>query len=170
MRTNFSINSVPNSLASKLVIRFMIRSDLPEVVAIEQQVFDFPWTEKEFIGTLRSRNSIGMVVEHSQSRRVLGFCVYELAKNTIEIMTLAVMVEWQRKGVGALIVEQLIAKLSPERRTRILACVREWNLGAHLFFARQGFKATGVLRDYYDDSDEDAYAFMYRLGEQCRGK
>ena len=111
-----------------------------------------------------------MVVEHSQSRRVLGFCVYELAKNTIEIMTLAVMVEWQRKGVGALIVEQLIAKLSPERRTRILACVREWNLGAHLFFARQGFKATGVLRDYYDDSDEDAYAFMYRLGEQCRGK
>jgi ribosomal-protein-alanine N-acetyltransferase len=167
MRTNFSINSVPNSLASKLVIRFMIRSDLPEVVAIEQQVFDFPWTEKEFIETLRSRNSIGMVVEHSQSRRVLGFCVYELAaKNTIEIMTLAVMMEWQRKGVGALIVEQLIAKLSPERRTRILACVREWNLGAHLFFARQGFTATGVLRDYYDDSDEDAYAFMYRLGEQ----
>jgi len=40
--------------------------------------------------------------------------------------------------------------------------VRETNLDAQLFFRRMGFRAVSVLRDFYDDTVEDAYVMQYR--------
>ncbi len=57
---------------------------------------------------------------------------------------------------------KLTAKLSLHRRTRILLEVRETNLAAQLFFRHQGFRAVSVLRDFYDDTTEDAYLMQYR--------
>jgi ribosomal-protein-alanine N-acetyltransferase len=50
---------------------------------------------------------------------------------------------------------QLIARLSIQRRTRIVTEVRETNLPAQLFFKANGFRAVCVLRDYYEDTTED---------------
>ena len=47
-------------------IRWMIRRDMPEVLDIENQAFEFPWTEEDFIRCLRQRNCIGMVAELDQ--------------------------------------------------------------------------------------------------------
>ena len=41
--------------------------------------------------------------------------------------------------------------------------VRETNLAAQLFFRQRGFKAISVLRDFYDDTTEDAYLMQYSL-------
>jgi ribosomal protein S18 acetylase RimI-like enzyme len=62
-------------------IRWMIRRDFPEVLAIETESFRFPWLEEDFIRCLRQRNCIGMVAEHDE--RVVGFMVYELDKSCI---------------------------------------------------------------------------------------
>ena len=53
----------------------MIRRDMPEVLAIEGESFEFPWLEDDFIHCLRQRNCIGMVAEHED--RVVGFMIYE---------------------------------------------------------------------------------------------
>ena len=50
-------------------IRWMIRRDMPEVLDIEQQSFEFAWTEEDFLCCLRQRNCIGMVAER-QERQV----------------------------------------------------------------------------------------------------
>jgi ribosomal-protein-alanine N-acetyltransferase len=39
--------------------------------------------------------------------------------------------------------------------------VRETNLPAQLFFRALGFRATIVLRNFFDDSAEDAYVMQY---------
>ncbi len=57
---------------------------------------------------------------------------------------------------------KLVGKLSSQRRTRILLEVRETNLAAQLFFRKQGFRAVSVLRDFYEDTTEDAYVMQYR--------
>ena len=44
-------------------IRWFIRRDMPEVVAIEKQGFEFPWSEEDFLRCLRLRHTIGMVAE-----------------------------------------------------------------------------------------------------------
>ena len=63
-------------------------------------------------------------------------------------------------------VAKLIGKLSQQRRSRILLEVRETNLAAQLFFRANGFKAVSVLREFYDDTPEDAYVMQYRCQEE----
>ncbi len=140
-------------------IRWMIRRDMPEVLAIENASFEFPWSEDNFILCLRQRNFIGMVAEHNEC--VVGFMVYELSKQSIQLVNFATAPEARRQGVGKQMVAKLVRKLSAKRRTRLLLEVRETNLAAQYFFRDCGFRATSVLRDRYEETREDAYLFEY---------
>jgi len=136
-------------------IRWMIRRDLGDVLAIEKQSFTHPWTEDDFITSLRQRNCIAMVAEIDEA--ITGFTVYELFKNKIHILDFAVAENFRRGGVGSQMVLKLVAKLSQQIRDRISVEVRESNFEAQLFFKSQGFRAVSVLRDRYSDSNEDGY-------------
>lgn len=142
-------------------VRHMIRRDMPEVLNIEGLVFDFPWSEEDFLRCLQERNVIGMVAEYDES--VVGFMIYELHSARIHVLNVAVDPDHHRRGVGRDMMEKLINKLSPMRRTRIALEVRERNVSAQLFFRYMNFRATSVLRDFYEDTTEDAYVMEYRL-------
>jgi len=144
-------------------IRWMIRRDMPEVLGIENSSFEFSWSEDDFIRCLRQRNCIGMVAEYDE--RVVGFMIYELHKDQLHVLNFAVRPDIRRRAVGRQMVEKLIGKLSQQRRTRVLLEIRETNLAAQVFFRNLGFMATTVLRDYYDDTTEDAYVMQYRYRE-----
>ncbi len=141
-------------------IRWMIRRDMPAVLKIEGHSFEFPWSEDEFIRALRQRNCIGMVAELNEV--VVGFMIYELHKNRLHILNFAVHSDYRRNHVGSSMVEKLVSKLSYQRRSRILLEVRETNLPAQLFFKQVGFQAVSVLRDFYEDTTEDAYVMQLR--------
>ena len=147
--------------ALKVHIRWMIRRDMPEVLAIEQKSFEFPWCENDFLRCLRQRNCIGMVAECDD--QVVGFMIYELHKARLHVLNLAVGSRYRRLGVGAQMIEKLIGKLSSQRRNRILLEVRETNLAAQLFFRSSGFRAVSVLREFYEDTPEDAYLMQFRF-------
>ena len=143
-------------------LRWMKRQDLPAVVEIERYTFgDCAWDDDDFIANLRDRCCIGVVVE--VDTHVVGYCLYELHLHKLTIINLAVAPEWRRRGLGAGIVGWLIGKLSADRRNRIEVVVRETNLGASLFFRAQGFRAVSLLKDFYDDTTEDAYLFLKRF-------
>jgi ribosomal-protein-alanine N-acetyltransferase len=141
-------------------IRWMIRRDMSEVLDIERESFEFPWYEEDFIRCLRQRNCIGMVAEHGE--QVVGFMIYELHKTRLHILNFAVADSSRHRDVGRQMAEKLIGKLSSQRRSRITLEVRETNLPAQMFFKNVGFKATSVLRAYYEDSPEDAYLMQFR--------
>ncbi len=140
-------------------IRWMIRRDMPEVLNIEQGSFEFAWSEDDFVNCLRQRNCIGMVAEHDE--QVVAFMIYELHKSRLHVINFAVHGEFQRRGVGTQMLQKLVAKLSQQRRNKILLEVRETNLKAQLFFRQNGFRAVSVLRDFYEDTTEDAYLMQY---------
>ncbi len=142
-------------------IRWMIRRDMPMVLAIEESSFEFAWSEEEFIRCLRQRNCIGMVAELGE--KVVGFMIYELHKNRLHLLNFAVCPKMRRMQIGMAMVEKLVGKLSYDRRNRILLEVRETNLDAQLFFKSLGFRAISVLRDFYSDTTEDAYLMQFRL-------
>ncbi len=141
-------------------IRWMIRRDMAAVLDIENHSFEFPWSEEEFVRALRQRNCIGMVAEMNEV--VVGFMIYELHKNRLHILNFAVHQDYRRQGVGRAMVEKLVSKLSYQRRSRILLEVRETNLPAQLFFKALEFQAVSVLRDFYEDTTEDAYVMQLR--------
>jgi [ribosomal protein S18]-alanine N-acetyltransferase len=158
-----SMGRTPTKERVRVHIRWMIRRDMPEVLQAEQDSFDYSWTEDDFLRCLRQRNCIGMVAELDD--HVVGFMIYELHKTKLHVLNFAVAPEYRRLGVGTQMVTKLIGKLSSHRRTKITLAVRETNLSAQLFFRSQAFKASKVLRAYYEDSGEDAYQMHYRIAE-----
>ena len=142
-------------------VRWMIRRDMHEVIAIEREAFEFPWSEEDFTRCLRQRNCIGMVAELADS--VVAFMIYELHRSRLHMLNFAVMRSHRRLGIGTQMMEKLAGKLTPDRRGRIALEVRETNLPAQLFFRSLGFRATTVLKDFYQDSTEDAYLMQYAL-------
>ncbi|MCH2182848.1 MAG: ribosomal protein S18-alanine N-acetyltransferase [Mariniblastus sp.] len=147
-------------------IRWMIRRDMPEVLDIEKSSFEFPWSEEDFIRCLRQRNCIGMVAEYDE--RVVGFMIYELHKNQLHVLNFSVRPDARRRGVGQQMINKLVGKLSQQRRNRIVLEIRETNLAAQLFFRNSEFRAVSLLRDYYDDTTEDAYVMQYRYKEEAK--
>jgi ribosomal-protein-alanine N-acetyltransferase len=101
-----------------------------------------------------------MVAEHNE--RVVGMMIYELHKNRLHILNFAVHEQMRRRGIGGQLIRKLISKLSPQRRSRIMLEIRETNLAAQLFFRDVGFRAISLLRDFYEDTTEDAYLMQYR--------
>jgi ribosomal-protein-alanine N-acetyltransferase len=142
-------------------VRWMIRRDMPEVLSIEREAFEFPWSDDDFTRCLRQRNCIGMVAELADS--VVAFMIYELHRSRLHMLNFAVTRSHRRLGVGTQMMDKLVAKLTPDRRGRIALEVRETNLPAQLFFRSLGFRATSVLKDFYRDSTEDAYLMQYCL-------
>lgn len=146
---------------TRVHIRWMIRRDLADVMRTERESFEFCWHEEDFLRCLRQRNCIGMVVETND--RVIGFMIYELHKNKLNVLNFAVNPAYRRSGIGRQMVSKLITKLTSHRRSRIALAVRETNLAAQLFFRSQRFTASKVLKNYYEDSGEDAYLMEFHL-------
>lgn len=134
---------------------------MAEVLQIESDSFEFGWNEEVFLGYLCQRNCIGMVSEIDNS--VAGFMVYELHENRMHLLNFCVKSEFRRNGIGAEMIKKLVSKLSEQRRNRIMLEVRETNIVAQQFFKSMGFRAISVLRDFYEDTTEDAYLMQYRL-------
>ena len=152
----------------EIVNRWMCRDDLPAVLAIEDDSFSNPWSEEDFVQTLRQRNVIGQVATHGGE--ILGYSVYELYRTRIEILSFAVARKDRRQGVGSQIIRKLIGKLSHARRRCLDATVRETNLEAQQFLRTQGFRAVEVFADYYDDIDIDEDAYKMRVQIEIEGE
>lgn len=152
--------TVPHANELRCAVRWMIRRDMEDVLDIENESFINPWDGHDFEDMLTQRCVIGMVAESKLG--VVGFMVYELHKQRLHILNFAVAADCRRRGVGRQMVDKLKDKLSKQRRTRITLEIRESNLAGQLFFQSQGFVAVTIVRDFYEDTDEDAYLMHYR--------
>lgn len=149
----------------KFMVRWMIRRDMADVLEIERNAFESPWTGEEFLRNLRKRNCIGMSAEYvgCHADRVVGFMIYELHAKHLHVLNFAVAADVRRRGVGTQMVEKLISRLGTgQRRTRITLELRETNVTAQVFFRSLGFVSTGIIHDYYEDTAEDAYLMEFR--------
>lgn len=134
-------------------IRWMIRRDMPEVLAIEQTSWESPWGEDKFLRHLRQRNVIGYVAE--QDRQIVGFMIYELRETTIHVLNLTVNPQFRRQRIGHQLVNKLILQLHRHRRKEVIIDLIDSNICAHMFLSKCGFMAVPV--------EEDIYRFTFTL-------
>jgi len=144
-------------------VRWLVRTDMPLVLAIERESFSPAWDEDDFLAVLRQRHCLGLAADR-EGMMVAGFMIYEFRKASIDILNLGVSPLQRGRGVGWQLVEHMKNKASMRRRPRLSVTVRESNLAAQVFFRRQGFRAVKVLRGFYGlDTGEDAYRMCWTL-------
>lgn len=142
----------------RIDIRWMLRCDLEEILKIENASFQFPWSEQHFINYLSNRNVTALAALCNE--QVVGYVVYEIREKCYYLDNMAINPQFLRRKVATKIINKLKDKLG-RRRNSIKLHVRESNLTAQIFFRNQGFIATEILSNMYDDCEEDAYLMEY---------
>jgi len=149
-------------------LRWMLRSDLPAVLQIENKSYSCPWKKNGFVTHLQQRSVLGMVLEHQDL--VVAYMVYQVSKIRIEILNLAVHPDFRLHGHGSVMIQKLQSKLSPDRRIRIIAWIDERNLRSQKFLRHHGFEVTRIERGLFESQStrgkSDGYQFCYHLGAE----
>jgi ribosomal-protein-alanine N-acetyltransferase len=139
---NEFLNDKPPELQAR--IRWMIRRDMPRVLAIEQAAFIDPWCENNLCLILEQSHAIGMVADIDE--QIVGFMIYEMHQGCIYIANLTVQPELKRQSIGTQMINKLKAKLH-SRRNRILIDVNRHNAEVRGFLGACGFRVAETPED-----------------------
>lgn len=127
-------------------LRPMTKEDLSGVMAIEERVYPFPWSEGIFRDCLRV-GYFCMVYETQDE--IQGYGVMSVAAGECHILNLSIHSECQRQGLGARLVEYLLAMARHYRARMAFLEVRASNQQARCLYDNAGFNEIGVRSDYY---------------------
>ncbi len=129
----------------------MRRDDLDEVLAIENEVYPFPWTRGNFDDALRAGYSAWLL--RSGDRRdpgaLIAYAIVMIAVDEAHLLNLSVAQACQRGGYGWRMLEWVAEQSRGHGARSMLLEVRPSNMPAQRLYERYGFQRIGVRRGYY---------------------
>jgi len=135
-------------------IRWMLRRDMQEIMVIENEVFNDPFSEEQILGILKRKNIIGMVAEIEN--KVAAYMIYEFFDNRINVIKFAIP-EFMNQQIADQMIQKLKSKL--QKKHHLDFCVAESNLKVQLFLKQHSFLATKIIHS--DDASEDVYFMRF---------
>ena len=85
------------------VLYLIVQRDLPDVLACERLASQTAWSRKDFLDAFKDRSVVALVVEHEGD--VVGFMVYRLVPDSVLVLKLAVLPDYQRMKIGTLTIQ-----------------------------------------------------------------
>jgi len=146
-----------------LRLRPMREEDLPQVIAIEEAAYAFPWTLGIFQDCLRVGYCCWVI---SLGERVVGYGVLSVVLDESHILNLCIQPEWQRRGLGARLIQRLLSVAREHGAETAFLEVRVSNDAAFKLYEGLGFEEIGRRREYYPASQgkrEDALVMSLEL-------
>ena len=122
---------------------------IEQLLPIESELFaPEPWTAHHFWSELGQVDTRHYVVAVDQGSVVgyAGLCDYP---DGAFVQTMAVATSHQRRGLGALLLQDLLDEAARRRQSRVLLEVRADNAPAQRLYERFGFTRTSVRAGYY---------------------
>jgi [ribosomal protein S18]-alanine N-acetyltransferase len=143
-------------------IRPLAYPDLPEVLAIERRVFPTPWSLAMFVLELSKQTGICLAATEpeggargAREERLVGYLICSRYDTVWHVMNVAVDSPHQRRGLASAMLAELYEQVG-DSRARYTLEVRPSNGVAIHLYEREGFRAAGMRRRYYQDNGEDA--------------
>jgi ribosomal-protein-alanine N-acetyltransferase len=142
----------------------MTAADLEPVMAIEKASFAYPWSPRFFLQELQVQCARSFLAEIDG--RIVGYVLFWLLPNEIDVHNLAVHSEFRRQGIGRLLLQQVISEARRRSLARVTLEVRQSNLAAQKLYESVGFVTIGIRKGYYSDDGEDARAMALELNSE----
>lgn len=137
-----------------ITISPMRRRHLRSVLAIEQQVYPRPWSERLFEDELDRSGRLYLVARVEST--VVGYCGLLMIADDGHVATVAVDPAWQGRGVATRMLAELVAGALEMGANQLTLEVRVSNIVAQRVYRRFGFAPAGARKAYYADNGEDA--------------
>jgi ribosomal-protein-alanine N-acetyltransferase len=148
--------------AAPVRIAPMRRRHLRAVLRTEARVYPRPWTVGLYLGELAQPDDRRRYVVARVGGTVVGHAGMIVAVDEAHVTTVAVDPDWQRRGVGARLVLDLLADARARGLVGVTLEVRAGNDAARSLYRRFGFVDEGVRRGYYPEDGEDAVIMWLR--------
>lgn len=136
------------------MISRMQPDDVLEVAALERQIFSLPWSEKGFLDSLNSPDTLYLTVR--KDRRLIGYCGFLQSLDEADITNVAVSEEFRGRGVGYQMLKTLMDEGRQRGVKRYTLEVRISNASALRLYEKLGFSSVGVRKNFYELPKEDA--------------
>jgi len=136
--------------------RDMTRDDLLNVVNIEQEANQFPWTSKNFEDSLKANNQAWVFVNDSDE--IQGYTIVQKVVDETHLLNICVKPSAQGHGLGREILNHIIDFASSISSVFIVLEVRSSNQRAQQLYLQAGFNEMSVRKNYYPAKEgrEDA--------------
>jgi ribosomal-protein-alanine N-acetyltransferase len=146
-------------------VRRLVYTDLPEVIAIERRVFPTPWSLAMFVLELSKQS--GICLAAVCEGELVGYLICSRYDTVWHVMNVAVDTKHQRRGLASAMLAELYDRVNDDE-ARFTLEVRRSNAVAIHLYEREGFRAAGMRRRYYQDNGEDALV-MWRTPATLAG-
>ena len=136
---------------------------LDEVVAIEGQAYDHPWTRGNFLDSVRAGYQAQMLVAGQQ---LLGYFVAMKGVDEVHLLNLTVAPQWHGQGWGRVMLDALAQWSRGQGAQWLWLEVRASNERAQLIYTRHGYRKVGERKNYYPahgGKREDAVVMSLKL-------
>lgn len=143
-------------------VRPMGFEDLEAVMGIEAVSFPTPWSLNSFATELRD-NEYARYHCLEVAGVVVGYMGLWYILDEGHITNVAIAPERRGQHLGEYLMKTVMAKMAEEGMERVTLEVRVSNTPARHLYERLGFKAAGVRKGYYADTQEDALIMWAEL-------
>ncbi len=142
------------------MIRQWTEEDLPQILAIEQASFAYPWTAEMLMSGEESPYAIRLLDE--REGKVVGFfcgvCLFE----TAEVHDVATHPDCRKQGIGEGLLQAYHEEAKRRGGTESFLEVRAHNLPALTLYQKLGYEWVTTRKKYYEDG-EDAFVMRKTL-------
>lgn len=142
-------------------IRSMGFEDIEAVVKIEKENFSVPWDENGFLSFMLREGTIFLTALNDNE--VVGYCGLISAADEADITNVSVSQSMRKKGIGGMLLSELIKEAGESGIKKIFLEVREGNIPAISLYNGFGFKQVGMRKDYYEKPVENALLMLKEL-------
>jgi ribosomal-protein-alanine N-acetyltransferase len=145
-----------------LWFRRMTLGDVERVMKVEQEVYEFPWTERIFSDCIRVGYYCWLAL---QRQNIVGHAVISVTAGESHMLNLSIANEYQRRGFGKQFIEFLVKEAEAKQAQTMLLEVRPSNTAAINCYNAAGFNEIGSRKDYYPapEGREDALLFARHI-------
>ncbi|MDI2034494.1 ribosomal protein S18-alanine N-acetyltransferase [Paenarthrobacter nitroguajacolicus] len=145
-------------------LRDMAEPDIRDVEALERRLFPVDaWPLQMFIDELAQPETRRYVVAEADGE-IVGYAGLMCIEPIADVQTIAVVPEFEGKGIGSAMLTELIEEARRRRAADVLLEVRADNPRAQQLYVRFGFEQIHVRPRYYRDGT-DALIMRLQLGE-----
>jgi len=143
------------------LLRRAQEADAAELGRVEREVFPHPWTSAQLAAELRQPSALGLVVEEAADgdAAIVGFALFRRLLDEAELLRLAVLPPWRRRGLGGELASHGLGLLREAGVRSVFLEVRADNEAAIRFYEQSAWRLAGRRARYYPDG---ADALLYR--------
>lgn len=135
------------------LVRPIEKKDIENVAKCERAIFSDA-SSQAAIETLFDMGASGVLAE--TNGEICGYAYCADAAGDAELLRIAVMPDFRRRGTGALLLSEMHAALKEKGIARVFLEVRESNVSARALYMSFGYREDGKRRNFYSDPKEDA--------------